>query len=175
MYKNKLIYLLILIIISILLLSFILKISQFNLFQKYSTFPNTFSLEKDFLIALNSTKIIDKIFAKRSGIMIPIRISPPQYKLLIINITLINLSFERKFFDPFKYIAILKINGKIYYGHYFTHDWFSLLGFIDSNKKVIGHIVFSIPENATFAEFIINYSWKNENKNICDIFLRINY
>jgi len=172
MYKRKIIYLIVIIIL-IFSLSFILKIIQFNLFQKYSTFSNnTFSLDKDFFIALNSTKIVDKIFAKRSGIMIPIRISPPQYKLLIINITLINLSSEKKFFDPFKYSAILKINGKIYYGHYFTHDWFSLLGFIDSNKKVIGHIVFSIPENFTSAEFIIIYSWKNENKSVCDIFFK---
>ncbi|MEM2929200.1 MAG: hypothetical protein QXP60_09585 [Nitrososphaerota archaeon] len=174
MYKKRLVYLII-IIISIFLLSFILKIFQFNLFQKYSTFPNTFSLDESFLIALNSTKVVEKIFTKRSGIMIPIRIAPSQYKILIINITLINLNSEKKFFDPFKYIAILKINGKDYYGHYFTHDWFSLLGFIDSNKKVEGHIVFLIPKNITSAEFIIRYSWKNENKNICDIFLKIDY
>lgn len=174
MNKKRLAYLIVILSI-ILLLSFILKIFQFNLFQKYSTFPNTFSLDKDFLIVLNSTKIVDKIFAKRSGIMIPIRIAPPQYKLLIINITLINFSIEKKFFDPFKYLAILKINEKNYYGHYFTHDWFSLLGFIDSNNKILGHIVFSIPRNATSAEFIIRYSYRSENKTICSIFLKIDY
>lgn len=174
MYKKRFTYLII-IIIFIFLSSLILKIFQFNLFQKYSTLPNKFSLDEGFLIVLNSTKIVEKIFAKRSGIMIPIRIAPPQYKLLIINITLINLSSEKKFFDPFKYLAILKIDGRSYYGHYFTHDWFSLLGFIDSNKKTIGHIVFLIPENITSVEFIIRYSWKNENKNVCDIFLKIDY
>ncbi len=154
---------------------FILKIGNIDLFQNPSISSNeTIPLNEDLLIVLNSTKIVEKIFAKRSGIMIPIRVSPPQYKLLIINITLINIGSEEKFFDPFKYPAELRINGKKYNGHYFTNDWFSLLGFIKPNEKIIGHIVFLIPKNATSIEFNIKYVWKNEEKNICNIFLEIN-
>lgn len=173
--KIRIISLIGLIVILIVTSFFILKMKNIGLIQKPSIISNEIiPLNKDFLIVLNSTKIVEKIFAKRSGIMIPIRVSSPQYKLLIINITLINIGQEEKFFDPFKYPAELRINGKNYNGHYFTNDWFSLLGFIKPNEKIVGHIVFLIPKNATFIEFNIKYVWKNEERNICNIFLEIN-